>query len=135
MIIGTGIDIIKNSRIGKLLEIFGWRLLNRVLSNQEIIVLSKKFDINNLSQPKLINYVAKRFAGKEAFAKASGFGIGGIFSFIDIEITNDNFGKPHIFLDKSKQNIFTNKFVLTNIHLSISDEKEYSIAMVIIEKI
>ena len=67
MIIGTGIDIIKNSRIKKLLETFGWRLLNKIFSSQEIIVLSQKFDVNNLSQPKLINYVAKRFAGKEAF--------------------------------------------------------------------
>ena len=111
------------------------RLLNKIFSSQEIIVLSQKFDVNNLSQPKLINYVAKRFAGKEAFAKATGFGIGGIFGFADIEIINDGFGKPNIFLGKSKQNLFTNKFGLTNIHLSLSDEKEYSVAMVIIEKI
>jgi holo-[acyl-carrier protein] synthase len=135
MIIGTGIDIIQNSRIKKLLEKFGWRLLNKIFSSQEIIILSKKFDVNNLSQPKLINYIAKRFAGKEAFAKATGFGIGGVFSFVDIEIINDNFGRPNIFLNQSKQNLFTNKFSFTNIHLSLSDEKDYSVAMVIIEKI
>jgi len=135
MIIGTGIDIINNLRIKKLLEKFGFRLLNKIFSSQEISILSTKFDINNLLQPKLINYVAKRFAGKEAFAKATGFGIGGVFSFLDIEIKNDDFGKPNIFLVSSKQNLFTNKFGLVNIHLSLSDEKEYSVAMVIIEKI
>ncbi len=135
MIIGTGIDIINNLRIKKLLEKFGFRLLNKIFSSQEISILSTKFDINNLLQPKLINYVAKRFAGKEAFGKATGFGIGSVFSFFDIEIKNDNFGKPNIFLASSKQNLFTNKFGLANIHLSLSDEKEYSVAMVIIEKI
>jgi len=135
MIIGTGIDIINNLRIKKLLEKFGFRLLNKIFSNQEISILSTKFDVNNLLQPKLINYVAKRFAGKEAFAKATGFGIGSVFSFIDIEIKNDIFGKPNIFIVNNKQNLFTNKFGLINIHLSLSDEKEYSVAMVIIEKI
>jgi holo-[acyl-carrier protein] synthase len=135
MIIGTGIDIINNLRIKILLEKFGFRLLNKIFSAREIEILSNKFSLDNFQQAKLINFIAKRFAGKEAFAKATGFGIGSVFAFRDIEIINDNFGKPNIFLASDKQNLFTNKFDLVNIHLSLSDEKEYSVAVVIIEKI
>ena len=65
MIIGTGIDIINNLRIKILLEKFGFRLLNKIFSAREIEILSNKFSLDNFQQAKLINFIAKRFAGKQ----------------------------------------------------------------------
>ena len=125
-IIGNGVDIIKNSRINNSLKIKGF--LNRIFTEKEIQQGRK---LKNK-----INFYAKRFAAKEAFVKAIGTGFRSDINFIDIEIKNYRNGKPYISLSK-KLNIFLQKkFKIQKykVFLSLSDEKDYSIAFVVIDK-
>ena len=125
-IIGTGVDIVENSRIKK--SILNNSFLNRVFTNEEIII-SKK--MKNKS-----SYFAKRFAAKEAFVKSLGTGFRNGFNFKDISVINDKLGKPSFFISKKIKNMIKKKFKINtfNFFLSISDEKKYSIAFVIFQK-
>ena len=125
-IIGTGVDIVENSRIKKL--ILNNSLLNRVFTNEEILI-SK--NMKNKS-----SYFAKRFAAKEAFVKSLGTGFRNGFNFKDISVINDKLGKPSFFITKKIKNIIKKRFKINsfNFLLSISDEKKYSIAFVIFQK-
>ena len=126
-IIGNGVDIIKNSRIDKSLKIKGF--LNRIFTKKEIKQGKK---LNNK-----INFYAKRFAAKEAFVKAIGTGFRSDINFNDIEINNHKNGKPYILLSKKLKNFLKKKFKIEKykVHLSLSDEKDYSVAFVIIDKL
>ena len=125
MIIGLGIDMIDNRRIKKVIEKFGYRFKKRCFTENEI----NRSEIKYYS----INSYAKRYAAKEACAKALGTGLAkGVF-WKDIEVKNNLFGKPQIKLygaalkrlkKISKKN--------SQIEVSLSDENFYSIANVII---
>ena len=82
------------------------------------------------------NYFAKRFAAKEAFVKALGEGFRNNINFSDIDVTNDKKGKPIINISTNIKKFLKKKFNLNKfkIFLSLSDEKKYSIAYVIINK-
>tara|TARA_B100001175_G_scaffold317251_1_gene333462 strand:- start:1834 stop:2223 length:390 start_codon:yes stop_codon:yes gene_type:complete len=125
-ILGNGVDIIENERIKKSLKIKGF--INRIYTRNEI---NKSKKLNNK-----VNYLAKRFAAKEAFVKALGEGFRGNINFNDIEITNDKKGKPSVKISKNVKKILKKKFNLSKykIFLSLSDEKKYSIAYVIVKK-
>ena len=125
-IIGNGVDIIKNSRINNSLKIKGF--LNRIFTEKEI-QQGKKLK-------NKINFYAKRFAAKEAFVKAIGTGFRSNINFIDIEIKNYKNGKPYISLSKKLNNFLKKKFKIQRykVFLSLSDEKDYSIAFVVIDK-
>ena len=125
-IIGNGVDIIKNSRINSSLKIKGF--LNRIYTKKEI-QQGKKLK-------NRINFYAKRFAAKEAFVKAIGTGFRSDINFIDIEIKNYKNGKPYISLSKKLNNFLQKKFKIQKykVFLSLSDEKDYSIAFVVIDK-
>ena len=125
-IIGNGVDIIKNSRINNSLKIKGF--LNRIFTEKEI-EQGKKLK-------NKINFYAKRFAAKEAFVKAIGTGFRSDINFIDIEINNYRNGKPYISLSKKLNNFLQKKFKIQKykVFLSLSDEKDYSIAFVVIDK-
>jgi holo-[acyl-carrier protein] synthase len=84
-----------------------------------------------------INFFSNRFAAKESFAKALGTGFRNNLNFKDIEIVNDKLGKPfYLINNKIKQIIKKNKKIVNfELFLSISDEKDYSIAFTIIQKI
>ena len=125
-IIGNGVDIIKNSRISSSLKIKGF--LNRIFTEKEI-QQGKKLK-------NKINFYAKRFAAKEAFVKAIGTGFRSDINFIDIEIKNYKNGKPYISLSKKLNNFLQKKFKIQKykVFLSLSDEKDYSIAFVVIDK-
>ena len=125
-IIGTGIDIVENSRIKK--SILNNLFLNRIFTNEEILI-SK--NMKNKS-----SYFAKRFAAKEAFVKSLGTGFRNGFDFRDISVINDKLGKPSFFISKKIKNMIKKKFKINtfNFFLSISDEKKYSIAFVIFQK-
>ena len=125
-IIGNGVDIIKNSRINNSLKIKGF--LNRIFTEKEIQQGRK---LKNK-----INFYAKRFAAKEAFVKAIGTGFRSDINFIDIEIKNYRNGKPYISLSKKLNNFLQKKFKIQKykVFLSLSDEKDYSIAFVVIDK-
>ena len=125
-IVGTGVDIVENSRIKK--SILNNSFLHRVFTNDEILI-SK--NIKNKS-----SYFAKRFAAKEAFVKSLGTGFSNGFNFKDISVINDKLGKPSFFITKKIKNLIKKRFKINsfNFFLSISDEKKYSIAFVIFQK-
>ena len=125
-IIGNGVDIVENIRIKKSLKIKGF--INRIFTKNEINK-SKKLKNN-------VNYFAKRFAAKEAFVKAIGEGFRNNINFGDIDIINDNKGKPVVKISNNIEKIIKKKFKLRKfkIYLSLSDEKKHSIAYVIIDK-
>jgi len=125
-IVGTGVDIVENSRIKK--SILNNSFLNRIFTNEEILI-SK--NMKNKS-----SYFAKRFAAKEAFVKSLGTGFRNGFDFKDISVINDKLGKPSFFISKKIKNMIKKKFKINsfNFFLSISDEKKYSIALVIFQK-
>ena len=124
-ILGIGVDIIENKRLKKLLK--NESFLKRIYGKKEI-ELSKK--IKNK-----INFFAKRFAAKESFAKSLGTGIRKELNFKDIQILNDKIGKPYYLKTKKISKIIYNKYKtkMYDLFLSISDEKDYSVAFTIIQ--
>jgi holo-[acyl-carrier protein] synthase len=124
-ILGIGVDVIKNSRIKNLIR--NQFFLKRTFSANELRFSKKK---NNK-----INYFAKRFAAKEAFVKSLGTGFRNDLNLKDIEILNDKIGKPYYIKSKKINNIINKKFKKKNynLFLSISDEKDYSIAFTILQ--
>lgn len=115
MIKGIGIDIIELSRVR---DSFNrqMKLIDRILTSEE----KQTFEV--LSRKRQVEFLAGRFAAKEAFSKAYGTGIGKELSFLDIEIHTDDLGKPYIV----KPEVFA--------HLSISHSRDYAVAQVIIEE-
>ena len=124
-ILGIGIDIINNKRIRTLIN--NKSFIKRIFGKSEIR-LSKKITDKT-------NYFAKRFAAKESLAKSLGTGFRNNLNFKDIEILNDKRGKPYYFKTKKIDNIINKKFKIKryNLFLSISDEKNYSIAFTILQ--
>lgn len=130
MIIGVGSDIVKNSRIGDLVSSYQYRFYERILSAEEI-----KF-LRNIELPKKFNnFIAKRFAAKEAFAKAVGTGIGKEISFKDVSVLPDKLGKPSLSLNDKVKQFIQKKYGEVNIHVSLTDEEEFSLAFIVIEKV
>ena len=124
-ILGIGIDIIKNKRIKNLIKnkIF----INRIFGSKEVKVSNKKLNKTN--------YFAKRFAAKEAFAKAVGTGFKNKLNFKDIEILNNKIGKPYYIKTKKMDKIIYKRFKQKkyDLFLSISDENDYSVAFTILQ--
>ena len=127
MILSNGIDIIDIRRIRKIIKKFNYRFKNKCFHKNEI----NRSD----SRIKSIESYAKRYAAKEACAKALGTGLAkGIF-WKDIEVFNDLNGKPFIKLHNKALTLLNKNFNFPcRIELSLSDEKNYSIANVIIFK-
>lgn len=120
MIKGVGIDIIEVARIKGIMEKYGDKFFKRILTDNEI-AYCKKFSDAEL-------HFAGRFASKEAYSKAIGTGISKDFGWKDIEILNDERGKP--FINHVKQSEYSKlKF-----HISISHTKEYGSAVVVCEE-
>ena len=124
-ILGIGVDIIENKRIKK--SIKNSKFKNRIYSTKEIK--------QSLLSKNKIGYFSKRFAAKEAFAKALGTGFRNNLKFKDIEIVNNKQGKPYYLKNKKISNLIKKKFKVKdyNCFLSISDEKDYSTAFTIIQ--
>ena len=127
-ILGTGIDIVDNCRLKKLLIKKKSNFKNKIFTNNEIAYCEKKSNITNC--------YSKRFAAKEAFVKALGTGFRNNINFKDIEVVNNHYGKPYLLINKRVINKIKTSFKVKkfNILLSISDEKKYAIASVIISK-
>ena len=137
MIIGIGIDLISNDRIKKIIKKFDKNFKEKIFSKNELFDFESRYKNQKKLNQNSINFFAKRFASKEAFSKALGVGIGRGIDFNDIEIFNDKLGKPFIKIlnnkeKKIKEILNCKKFI---IHLTISDEKTISGAVVIIEKV
>ena len=126
-IVGIGVDIIENKRIRNSLKNLNFK--KRIYSTKELAQSS-------LFKNK-VSYFSKRFAAKEAFAKALGTGFRDNLNFKDIEIVNDKMGKPYYLKSKKISKIIHKNFNIKKYKcfLSISDEKDYSTAFTIIQSI
>lgn len=124
MIIGTGIDIVELSRIKSAYERWGAPFAERILASGEIDILKKRKEI--------YSYLGSRFAAKEAFLKALGTGYADGISWHDMEIERLEGERPGIKVVGRARGIL-DQIGATNIHLSISHEKKYAVAQVILE--
>tara|TARA_B100000161_G_scaffold238734_1_gene189817 strand:- start:568 stop:954 length:387 start_codon:yes stop_codon:yes gene_type:complete len=126
-ILGIGVDVIQNKRLKSLLK--NDKFMKRTFTKKEI-KFSKKINSK-------INFFSKRYAAKEALAKAIGTGFRYNLNLKDIEICNDRIGKPYYSKSIKIDKIIKKKFSIKkyNLFLSISDEKDYSVAFTILQKI
>ena len=124
-ILGIGVDIVENKRLKK--SIKNKSFLSRLFTLIEIK--------NSMMVKDKSTYYSKKFAAKESFSKALGTGFRKGLNFKDVEILNDNLGKPYFRLNNKTKKIILKTLKVKNfdIFLSISDEKEYSIAFTIIQ--
>jgi holo-[acyl-carrier protein] synthase len=126
MIVGIGIDILELVRIEKILARQEAAFLARIFTERERECIPE-------AERRKIEFVAGRYAAKEAAAKAVGTGIGKQLSFQDIEIVPEESGRPQLFINPERleeiigyQNCYC--------HLSISHSEQYAVAQVIMEK-
>ena len=124
-ILGIGVDIVENKRFKK------------AIKNKKLI--KRLFTLSEIKNSRLIKdksiFFSKKFAAKESFSKALGTGFKKGLNFKDIEILNNNLGKPFFKLNNKLKKIILKTLKVKNfeLFLSISDEKEYSIAFTIIQ--
>lgn len=125
MIYGIGTDTVALKRITRLSKKFGNDFAERILSPEEL----REFP----QAGKPMNYLAKRFAAKEAFAKAVGTGIRGAVSFRNIGVGHDELGKPEFFFAPVLSKWLKEQGIGA-VHISMSDEDDIVLAYVIAEK-
>jgi len=126
-ILGIGVDIVEKNRIKKSLT--NKLFIKRIFTDSEILLAKNKKD--------KISFYSNRFAAKEAFSKSIGTGFRENLNFSDLSIKNDKLGKPIFVITNKIKRLIKKKFKITKFDflLSISDEKKYSIAYVIFQKI
>lgn len=124
MIHGIGTDIVEYARIEALWARHGERFAARILSERELPELD-----GHAAPARLL---AKRFAAKEAFAKAVGSGMRHPVSFQRIGVTHDGLGKPVLVFDAELRNHLA-QLGIGGHHLSISDERGMVVAFVVLE--
>ncbi len=120
-ILGLGNDIVEIARIRQSMERHGQHFLNRLFTQQEQDLCYKFQDA--------VPHFAGRFAAKEAIAKALGTGFGAQVGWHDIEIINNELGKPIVHLSKQLKERLHNP----HIHVSISHSTDYATAVAIWE--
>jgi holo-[acyl-carrier protein] synthase len=125
MIISIGVDLCEIDRIREAIRRHGDHFTQRILATDE------RTEFDSLNQSMRPPFLAKRFAAKEAVAKALGTGIGRGFGFHDITITHDELGKPMVSLNSENQAL--KDALAYRIHLSISDERTHAVAFCTIE--
>ena len=125
--IGIGVDIVDNNRIKSLIK--NKNFISRTFSKKEITISKKYYNKTN--------FFSKRFAAKESLAKALGTGFRNNLNLKDIEIINNKLGKPYYLINPKIKSLIKMKKKTKNfqLFLSISDEKDYSVAFTIIQKI
>lgn len=124
MIVGMGTDIIELARIEATLARLGDAFAKRILDESEFLIYQ--------SSKQSFQYLAKRFAIKEAAAKALGTGIGRGVSWQHMHTTSTEFGAPCLSFSGGAQARFL-ALSGTHCHLSVSDEQHYAVAQVILE--
>jgi holo-[acyl-carrier protein] synthase len=126
MIYGIGTDLVRIQRLQESLDRHGERFARRILADSE-------WEEFSISGQKAV-FLAKRFAAKEAMAKALGTGFRHGLSLRDIAVGHDDLGKPVLQFSEPLVGQLQAKGI-GNPHLSLSDEREYALAYVILEKI
>ena len=125
MIFGIGTDIASYSRIQGLTEKYGDRFAQRLLGEKELPEYTASADP--------ARFLMKRFVAKEAFAKAIGTGLRSPVSMPRIRVEHDELGKPLLAFDGILAN-YLDRLGVTHHHLSISDERDSAVAIVVLEK-
>jgi len=124
VIFGIGTDIVEYARIESMWTRYGLRFAGRVLSDRE----SSEYQASSNAS----RFLAKRFAAKEAFAKAVGSGLRDPVSLRRISITHDGLGKPVLQFDEVLRTHLA-QLGISGHHLSISDERNMIVAFVVLE--
>jgi len=125
MVIGTGIDIVNIERIERMMARWGNLFLGRVFTEKEIVWCQKR------ARPP--ECFAIRFAAKEAFLKAIGWGLRNGIQWIDIEVENDPMGKP-LFSFHRKAKEVCETLRVKNALLTLSHDRPYAVAHVLLEE-
>ncbi|MEY3189601.1 MAG: holo-(acyl-carrier-protein) synthase, partial [Pseudomonadota bacterium] len=116
-VIGLGTDIVNINRIQKIYSKYGNQFLDKILTESEKKIEKKTSKLKNIAT------IAKRFAAKEAISKAIGHGFSNGIHFKDIEIYNDESGKPYANLNGKAKTIVNKISKKYNIFLTLSDDK------------
>jgi len=125
MIFGIGVDLVRISRIEAIIKRWQNRFIRRVFTTHEAdTCYQRAFSASAF---------ALRFAAKEAFSKALGLGMRKGVKWREIEVFNYQGGRPGIRLYGTCADICREKGI-SNVHLSLSDEGEYAVAVVVLEK-
>ncbi len=122
MILGVGIDIVSIKRIESLWNRYGFRFLNRILTQQEARAIPKN----------VVEFLASRFAAKEAGVKALGTGFSQGITLKSLGVSVDEKGKPSLFFE-GRALFIAQQLGVKRIHLSITHTKESAGAVVILE--
>lgn len=123
-IIGIGTDIVDIRRIKKILaQTYAQRFVERILHHNELIIFNQ--------HTQKSNYLAKRFAAKEAVSKALGTGIGQSVQFNEVQVDHDELGAPMIKLHgRTKE--YADQKGNKSTYVSLSDDGDYALAYVIL---
>lgn len=124
MIFGIGVDLVRISRMEVIIKRWRDRFVNRVFTNHEADICYQRASSSSA--------FALRFAAKEAFSKALGLGMRKGVRWRDIEVFNYQGGRPGIRLYGTSADICREKGI-SDIHLSLSDEGDYVVAMVVLD--
>ena len=125
MIFGIGTDIVEVERIKNLSSIS--KFAKKILSQKELNTF------NSLNKDQKVYFLSKQFAAKEAISKALGTGIGHEASLNNIEILRDEKGKP-FFNAINELSLLISDLGITKTHVSLADERDYAIAIAVLEK-
>lgn len=124
MIFGIGTDVVEVARIEAMWARYGERFAKRILAEFELPALA--------IHPAPARMLAKRFAAKEAFAKAVGSGMRHPVTFQRVGVTHDGLGKPILQFD-GELRLYLAQLGIASHHLSISDERDMVVAFVVLE--
>ena len=124
MIAGIGVDIVAVARIARILEQHGDHFARRLLADSEWQ--------DYLATPVRAPFMAKRFAAKEAFGKALGTGIAQGVTLPQIAVLHDAAGRPLLQLSGAAAEQCARRGIVAW-HLSLADEKDHAVAMVVLE--
>ena len=125
-ILGVGVDLVINKRVQLLIK-------NKNFLKELLDLMNLNFQKKKMNKT---NYFAKRFAAKEALSKSIGTGLRDGLYFKNIEILNDKMGKPYFYKSRKLDQFVKKKFKIKkyDLFLSLSDEKDHSIAFTILIK-
>jgi len=126
MIFGIGTDIVRIQRLRHDLERYGDRFAERILADEELVEFQQA--------GQKAQFLAKRFAAKEAAAKALGTGFRDGVTLRDIAVGHDEHGKPLLVFSERLAKRMVERGVADVGHLSLTDEQEYAVAFVVLER-
>ena len=124
-IFGIGTDLVNINRVQRLYNKYGQKFVDKILLPEEKKLLQSNRDP--------VKFLANRFAGKEAAAKAFGTGFSQGVNWKDIGVTKNLSGQPKLIFSKKIKALFSQKEILSA-HISLTDDPPWAIAFVILEK-